>query len=236
MRPDHRHGYCNTISLLVLTLCYIHNTSDIHVVAREAERLLCSQTDRQRSLTLRRLHRWTESIMLANSQDNLRESLFGFRANNQMSCLQVSCTRESTGPYCAEHKQKLQAIKRTWNLWLTIDGWLCAYAYQVKDHAICNMWIPRHFVNEKCESPAKITTYRDDHFRQNLICIVPKYKPPKDFWTCFQKYLDGCPRSLATATSDATQKHHHYFLRTGQNRIGVRQTDLSNVAQNGTCT
>ena len=48
--PEHRSGYCAVVCFMVLLLCYVHEEFDIHTVAEMAEELLCSQTNRQRSL------------------------------------------------------------------------------------------------------------------------------------------------------------------------------------------
>lgn len=192
------------MSLLVLTLFYLHNASDVHVVAQEAERLLCSQTDRQRSLTLRRLHVWMETIMLTIKRTDMSEHIMSLEEppGNRVCCMMLLDGRGCGGSisktlgsavYCDKHVKQFQKIHRKtyWDPWITIDIWLGDFSKQFKTTAECNIWIPRHFI-DRCDTPHELEyKSKPETVRDALISIVPECKPYRSFWVCLRNYLNG---------------------------------------------
>ena len=175
-RPDHRQGYCNPVSLLILTLCYLLNTPDVHEIAREVTRLLCdNQSDHERSLTLRRIFQWHESIILATNVDTLS------------NLLTFSGYTPSTTPIFTK--------------WRTIDPFLGALSQRHKHEAHCVVWFPRHFDGHTCLTPECIT---DNSHSEWYIAIVPKHQFGDNFWMCLKQDLKASTQHVIVelATTD----------------------------------
>ena len=125
-------GYGNTLSLLILTICYLKQTPDVHAVAGEIVSLF---QQKNRRLSMQRLLYWHESIMLAKSIDILRNLIVytTYTANTQMA------------RHFTQHR--------------TIDPFLSALSKQYKGSATCAVWLPERLCSTVIADATGATWY-----------------------------------------------------------------------------